>query len=181
MKLIVSDLKPLVLPIYPVVAFGGMLQLYSFWAVSRMFTTAIPEPTSVQLFMAALIYPLFLTAFFRVDGEKFAFQFSTVVFISAILGLVVFPMLAMLLSVVIPNFSSANGIFNVVVLLFDFAAAAFFLFSLSETDLHKIPGSLIWGSLLVFQFCAFVFILWNYGVIQSWYHFIELKLGLVKA
>lgn len=177
MRLMVSEFRALVPFLYPLVSFGGMLQIYSFWAISRAATTAIPEPTFMQLFIASLIYPLFLTAFFRIDGSKFTFQFSTIMFISAIIGLVLFPLLAVLLSIVIPGFANANVIFNVVVVLLDVLMALGFLYMLSETDFHKLSNQLIVGSLICFEFTSVGVVLYGTGTLHKWYAFAATKIA----
>jgi hypothetical protein len=177
----VNEFRGLVPFLYPLVSFGGMVQLYSFWALSQVVTTAIPQPTILQLFAASMIYPLFLTAFFRLDGENPAFQFSTIAFMSAIFGLVIFPVLTVLLSAVITGFSTANPVFNVAVLLVDLVLAVGFLFKLSETDFHEMSNSLIIGSLVVFEFTSIGVFLYGTGTLHKWYAFVAGKIAQLMS
>ena len=166
MRLMVSDYRALVLLLFPLVSLGGMLQLHTVWSISRLMTT-LAEPTVLQLFIASMVYPLFLTAFLRLDGANPAFQFSTIMFISAILGLLVYPLVAVPLALVMPG--AASPWLGVVVLLVDIVLAIGFLMMLSETDFHKLPGTLIIGSLTCFEFTAVGVVLYGTGTLQKWY------------
>ncbi len=168
MRLMVSEFKPLVMLLFPLVSLGGMLQLHTMWKISHAVTSAIPEPTVLQLFMASMIYPLFLAAFFRLDGAKLSFQLATIIFISAILGLVVYPILAAPMSLVGPTLT-ASPWFGLTVLLIDVALAVGFLTILSETDFHKLSGAWILGSLTSFECMAVVMVLYGTGTLHRWY------------
>lgn len=174
MRLMVAEYKPLVLTLFPLVSLGGMLQLHTAWSVTRVATTAIAEPTVLQLFIASLIYPLFLAAFFKLDGGKILFQVSTIVFISAILGLVVYPLLVIPLSLFITGVS-ASPWFGLTVLLLDLALAVGFLFILGETDFHKLSGAWILGSLTAFEVMAVVVLLYATGTLHKWGAFLSAK------
>ena len=174
MRLMVAEYKPLVVLLFPLVSLGGMLQLYTVWNVSRFATTAIAEPTVLQLFIASLIYPMFLAAFFKVDGENILFQVSTIVFISAVLGLVVYPLLLIPLSLFLTGVS-ASPFFGLAVLLLDLVLAVGFLFALGETDFHELSGTYIFASLTSFEVVAVIVVLYGTGTLHKWWAFLSTK------
>lgn len=174
MNLMVAEYRPLVVMLFPLVSLGGMLQLNTAWTLSRVATTAIPEPTMLQLFCASLIYPVFVAAFLRLDGAKLAFQVSTIIFISAILGIVVYPLLLIPLSMFIAGVS-ASPWFALTVLLLDLGLAVGFLFALGETDFHKLSGGWILGSLTAFEVMAVVIVLYATGTLHKWWAFVSAK------
>ena len=168
MRLMISDMKFLVLLAYPLALGGGMLQADNLWEGARIAAT-LPAPTNMQLFLLGMLYPLFLTVFFRVDGEKAAFKVATVVFISAMLGLAVYPLLSMLFGTLMGSFDASAPWFNLLVVGLDMVAAFLFLLTLRETDLHKLPPQLIFGSLFALEFAAVCFLAYNFGLAHMAY------------
>jgi hypothetical protein len=166
MKLMVADLKGLVLLAYPLVTFGGMMQLNNVWASTYLFTTKMPVPTNMHLFMiAALLYPAMLTGFFRLDGRNPLFPLMTVGCISAMVGLFIYPLLYVIGPLV--GFPPSLPLFHVVVLLLDVIGAFAILFSMTETDLQELPNGLIFGSLFALEMCAVVYVMGYYEVPQQ--------------
>lgn len=166
MKLMVADLKGLVLLAYPVVTFSGMLQLNSMWASTFVATNALPVPTNMQLFMiAAVIYPLILTGFFRLDAHNPLFPVSTIIFISALIGLVVYPLMALVGPLV--GLPTSSPWLHIMILTLDIIGAFIFMFQLHETDLHDLSNGLIFGSLLALEISAMGFAAWYYNLPQQ--------------
>ncbi len=183
MNLMLAKTPWVVIPIYPVVAAGGMLHASCLFAIVQL-AVAIPSPSYGTLILCSLIYTAFLSAFFRImDGHNLLFQAASLVVMSAIFSMVIY-LVFFIVGQAITGLSlsegSPHGWLGLATVVVSFVTGLAFIYDLGDHDLHEIGLSWILLSQLAIVALGLGYAMWEFGILQAMYHAIMSMTGGTK-
>ena len=105
MRIQVKEFQPMVVVLYPIVGFAGMLQVDMILKIGKLFDASIKPLEPLGMFYVALFYTFLLTAFFHImDGEKAIFKAIATALLSGLCSAIIYCVLTTLLMLVTAPF-----------------------------------------------------------------------------